>query len=225
MTTAIQPDSDRLLVLLGPPGAGKGTQAKRLATRYNVPQLSTGDMLREARAKGTEIGKQVAAIMDAGKLVSDEIVIALVGERLRAPDTKHGAVFDGFPRTVAQAEALQLLMTRLGRHIDRAALIDISDEEVVRRNSGRRMCAKCQRTYHVSFAPPKKDGVCDADGGELIQRPDDMVDKIKARLIAYHKDTQPVIQFYEQRQLLRRVDGVGAQDEIFDRLARAVDVG
>src|SRR6187551_1838700 len=142
-------DRDRLVVLLGPPGAGKGTQAKRLAQRYGIPQLSTGDMLRDARAKGSELGKRVAAVMDAGHLVSDDIVIALIEEKLADGSTKGGAIFDGFPRTVAQAEALDAMLTRHGRHVDRAVLMYVPDDEVVRRNSGRRMCSKCQRTYHV----------------------------------------------------------------------------
>src|SRR5215470_7173068 len=140
--------ADRLVVLLGPPGAGKGTQAKRLAERFRVPQLSTGDMLREARAKGSELGKQVAAIMDAGKLVSDDIVVALIDERLRDASTKDGAIFDGFPRTVAQAESLARLLADRGRALAAVVQLDVPDAEVVRRNSGRRMCSNCQRTYH-----------------------------------------------------------------------------
>jgi adenylate kinase len=214
-------DRDRLVVLLGPPGAGKGTQAKKLAARYDIPQLSTGDMLREARAKGSELGKQVAAIMDAGHLVSDAIVIKLIEERLADGSTRAGAIFDGFPRTVAQAEALEGLLGRHGRHIDRAILVDVADDEVVRRNSGRRMCSRCQRTYHVEFAPPKAAGVCDACGGELVQRADDRPEKIQARLDAYHRE--PMVEYYAQKKLLRRVDGVGGLDEVFERLARAVD--
>ncbi len=218
---APKPDRDRLVVLLGPPGAGKGTQAKRLAARYGIPQLATGDMLRDARAKGTELGKRVEAVMDAGQLVSDDIVIALIEERLRDGSTGAGAIFDGFPRTVAQAQALEEMLARHGRKLDGVYLVDVSDEEVVRRNSGRRMCSTCQRTYHVEFAPPKVEGVCDACGGELVQRADDRPEKILARLEAYHRE--PVEQHYDGRGLLRRIDGVGAFDEVFDRLARAVD--
>jgi adenylate kinase len=212
---------DRLIVLLGPPGAGKGTQAKRLAAGFGVPQLATGDMLRDARARGTELGQQVAAVMDAGKLVSDEIVIALIEEKLGDASTRGGAIFDGFPRTVAQAQALDAMLARLGRRLESAVLVEVSDDEVVRRNSGRRMCARCQRTFHVEFAPPRTEGVCDACGGELVQRPDDRPEKILARLQAYHRE--PVAAYYEERGLLRRVDGVGALDEVFERLTRTVD--
>ena len=218
---APRPDRDRLIVLLGPPGAGKGTQAKKLAKRYGIPQLSTGDMLREARAKGSELGKKVAEIMDAGKLVSDDIVIALIEERLGDGSTAAGAIFDGFPRTVAQAEALEKMLAKFGRKIDRAILVDVSDEEVVRRNSGRRICSKCQCTYHVEFAPPKVEGICDVDGGELIQRADDKPEKIRTRLEAYHRE--PMVEYYAGKKMLRRVVGVGPLDEVFERLADAVD--
>ncbi len=215
--------NDHLVILLGPPGAGKGTQAKRLATKLAVPQLSTGDMLRDARAAGSELGKQVAAIMDAGKLVSDDIVIALIDDKLGRDVTRNGAIFDGFPRTVAQAEALDRLLAARGRKITRAVLMDVPDAEVVRRNSGRRMCVTCQHTYHLEFAPPKVAGVCDIDGGKLIQRPDDRPEKIQARLSAYHRDTAPLIGYYDHKGLLRRVDGVGPQDEVSARLASALE--
>lgn len=214
-------DRDRLVVLLGPPGAGKGTQAKRLAVRYGIPQLATGDMLRAARAAGTELGRRVAGIMDAGGLVSDDIVVALIEERLSDGTTKQGALFDGFPRTVAQADALASMLGRHGRHIDRAVLMDVADSEVERRNSGRRMCATCQRTYHVEFNPSKIADICDFDGGVLVQRPDDRIEKIRARLEAYHRE--PVIDYYAGKKLLKRVDGVGPMDDVFARLVDAID--
>ncbi len=213
------------IVLMGPPGAGKGTQAKRLSARQEIPQLATGDMLRAARAAGTPLGQKVAAVMDAGKLVSDDIVIELIEERLADPSTKQGAIFDGFPRTVAQARSLDDMLARHGKKIDHAVMVDVPDAEVVRRNSGRRMCPTCQRTYHIESAPPKKDEVCDVEGTKLVQRPDDAPDKIRARLEAYHRDTAPVIDYYEKKGLLRRVDGVGELDAVTGRLARAVGVG
>src|SRR6185295_10163567 len=204
----LETDRDRLIVLMGPPGAGKGTQAKKLVDHYGIPQLSTGDMLRAARAAGSELGKKVAEIMDAGKLVSDDIVIALIEEKMKDPVTKAGAVFDGFPRTIGQAEALDRLLSGIGRRIDKAVMVDVPDAEVVRRNSGRRTCPKCQRTYHVEFSPPRRPGLCDLESAELVQRPDDMPVKIEARLDAYHKDTQPVIGYYEKKGLLKRVEGM-----------------
>jgi adenylate kinase len=212
---------DRMLVLLGPPGAGKGTQAKRLAERYAVPQLATGDMLREARAKGSELGKKVAGIMDAGGLVSDDIVIALIEERLADGSTRGGAIFDGFPRTVAQVDALEAMLARHGRRLAGAFLVDVPDAEVERRNSGRRMCVKCQRTYHLEFNPPRVPNLCDFDGGELIQRPDDRIEKIRARLAAYHRE--PVADSYARKGMLTRIDGIGSLDEVFARLVAAVE--
>ena len=214
-------DRDRLVVLLGPPGAGKGTQAKKLSERYGIPQLSTGDMLREARAAGTALGQRVAAVMDAGKLVSDDIVIALIEEKLGDGTAARGAIFDGFPRTPAQADALDSMLARYGRKLDKAVLVDVPDDEVVRRNSGRRMCRKCQHTYHLEFHPPKVDMICDIDGSELIQRPDDRPDKIRARLVAYHAEPMP--EYYEKKGMLRRVDGVGPLEDVFQRLIAAVD--
>ncbi len=219
----VTPDRDRLVVLVGPPGAGKGTQAKRLISRYAIPQLATGDMLRAARAAGSDLGKKVAAIMDAGQLVSDDIVIALIEEQLRLEATRTGAVFDGFPRTVPQAEALERLLARNGRKIDRVVVMQVPDEEVVRRNVGRRTCLKCGRTYHVEFTPPRVNSRCDECGSELIQRTDDREEKVRARLEAYHRDTAAVVPYYENKGLVRRVDGVGPLDDVFARLANAID--
>ena len=216
-------DRDRLLVLVGPPGAGKGTQAKKLIARYGIPQLATGDMLRAARAAGSELGKRVAAIMDAGQLVSDEIVIALIEEQLKLAATKQGAIFDGFPRTLPQAEALDALLAKNGRKIDRVIVMEVADEEVVTRNVGRRTCLTCGRTYHIQFTPPKVAGKCDEDGSELVQRTDDREEKVRARLEAFHRDTKAVVPFYENKGLVRRVDGVGPLDEVFARLTNAID--
>lgn len=219
----LETDRDRLLVLMGPPGAGKGTQAKRLIDRYGIPQLSTGDMLRAARAAGSELGRRVAAIMDAGQLVSDEIVIALIDEKLRSAETRAGAIFDGFPRTDAQAEALDKLLLSMGRKLDRVILVDVPDAEVVRRNVGRRTCPKCGRTYHVELAPPRQAGACDVDGAALEQRPDDMLDKVTARLEAYHRSTAQVMGYYDKQGLTARISGVGAQDDVFARLVALID--
>lgn len=219
----LESDRDRLIVLMGPPGAGKGTQAKRLIERYGIPQLSTGDMLRAARQAGSELGRRVAAIMDSGSLVSDEIVIALIDERLRGNETRGGAIFDGFPRTEAQAEALDKLLASMGRKIDRAILVDVPDAEVVKRNVGRRTCPKCGRSYHLEFAPPKKAGVCDVEGAELTQRADDMLDKVTARLAAYHTSTTAVMGYYTKNGLAQTVSGVGTQDEVFGKLVGLID--
>jgi adenylate kinase len=220
----VRPDQDRLLVLMGPPGAGKGTQAKLLIARYGIPQLSTGDMLRAARAAGTSLGKQVAELMDHGHLVPDDVVIALIEERLHGPETKAGAIFDGFPRTVAQAKALDVKLGEHGRRIDRAILVDVIDEEVVRRTSGRRLCGACQASYHIDFSPPKQAGICDACGAALIQRPDDAAERVRARLEAYRRDTAPVLGYYQETGHYCRVDGAAAPEVVFEQLVRLIDL-
>jgi adenylate kinase len=210
-----------ILILMGPPGAGKGTQAKRLVESYGIPQLSTGDMLRAARKSGSPLGAKVAAIMDAGHLVADEIVIALIEERLA--NTNEGAILDGFPRTTAQAEALTAMLDANGRAVDAVLSIKVADEEVVRRNTGRRTCGKCGASYHVVFAPPKTDERCDNDGEPLTQREDDKADKVTARLEAYHRDTAPVLEYYGPKGLVHEIDGIGAIDDVFARLTSVID--
>jgi adenylate kinase len=196
------------LVLLGPPGGGKGTQAKRLMDKYGLIQLSTGDMLRAAVTSGSEIGKKAKAVMDAGQLVSDDIVIAIIDERLDAPDTKNGVIFDGFPRTVAQAEALDRMMETKGKKLDFAIEIRVPDAPIVERITGRFTCAKCGAGYHDKFQRPKADGVCDVCGGtEMVRRADDNAETVTKRLAAYHEQTAPLIPYYQGKGSYHLVDG------------------
>jgi adenylate kinase len=215
--------ADRNLILLGPPGAGKGTQAQRLATRWGIPQVSTGDMLREARRAGTELGGKVAAVMDAGKLVSDDLVEALVEERLGRPDAKAGVILDGFPRTIAQAEALDRLLQKMERTPVRAVAIVVPREALLPRLTGRLSCPTkgCGATYHITNNPPKVAGHCDKCNAELVTRPDDRPEAIVTRLEAYERDTAPLIEYYRTRGALHEVDGLGTVDEILDRIAAA----
>ena len=213
----------RNLILLGAPGAGKGTQAQRLAARWGIPQISTGDMLREARRAGTELGKRVAAVMDSGGLVSDDLVIALVEERLGRADAASGAILDGFPRTIPQAEALDELLLRLDRSPVRAVAIDVPTQHLVERLSGRRSCPKCGASYHVQFTPPQSEGICDNCTTALVQRADDRPDAIENRLRTYERDTAPLADYYDRRGALRRIDGVGSLETILDRITRSLD--
>jgi adenylate kinase len=202
------------IILLGPPGAGKGTQAARLQATRGMIQLSTGDMLREARASGSPIGEKVKAIMDAGELVSDAIVTALIGERL---DTcaDCGAIFDGFPRTRAQAEALDLLLSERGRRLDYVIELAVDEEALVTRITGRFTCAKCGTGYHDTFRPTAVAGVCDVCGStEFKRRPDDNEQTVRTRMEEYRAKTQPILPYYEQRALIRRVDGMASVDEV-----------
>ncbi len=203
------------LILLGPPGAGKGTQAKRLVDVYRIPQLSTGDMLREAVAKGSDIGKKAKAVMDAGKLVSDDIMIGIISERISQPDCKDGFILDGFPRTLDQADALYSLLEEKGMKIDHVITLQVDDDALVERISGRYTCGNCGEGYHDTFKKPQKEGVCDRCGGtEMKRRPDDNPETLKTRLFAYYKDTAPLIGYYHAYRLLERVNGMGEIDEI-----------
>jgi adenylate kinase len=215
--------TQRNLILLGPPGAGKGTQAQRLAARWGIPQISTGDMLREARRAGSELGRKVAAVMDAGGLVSDDLVVALVEERLGRSDARDGAIFDGFPRTIPQAEALDRLLERMGRSPVRVVAIDVSREHLVERLSGRRSCPKDGAAYHVKFSPPKREGFCDNDGTPLVQREDDRPEAVVKRLEEYRLKTAPLIDYYRPRGVLRIVDGVGELETVLERITRALE--
>lgn len=202
------------VIFLGPPGAGKGTQADLLAKEWGVPHVSTGDMLREAVARGTKLGLEAKRYMDSGALVPDEVVIGLVGERLREPDAEPGVVLDGFPRTVAQAEALDRLLRDHGAGIDRVVFFDVTRPELLKRLTGRRICKACGASYHVAFLPPKKADVCDRCGGQLYQREDDSETAVAKRLDVYAKQTEPLLDYYQGRGTLARINGEGAVADI-----------
>lgn len=210
------------LILLGPPGVGKGTQAKRLTEEYRVPQVSTGDMLRAGIKAGTKLGMEAKSYMDKGALVPDSVVIGLVAERIQAPDAKGGFMLDGFPRTVAQADTLGEMLAKGGRTIDHVVCLLASNEELVRRLSGRRTCRNCSAPFHAMFNPPKQTGKCDACGGELYQRDDDKEEAIRARLVTYDAQTKPLIDYYEAKGLLRKVDGLGSMEEVSGRIRQAL---
>lgn len=196
------------LIMMGPPGGGKGTQAKRIQERYNVVQLSTGDMLRAAIAAGSPVGKQAKAVMDAGKLVSDDLLIEMIDKRLDDKDCANGFVLDGFPRTIPQAEGLEKLMANKGLKLDAAIEVRVPDEKLLERLTGRYTCAKCGEGYHDKFKLPKAAGVCDVCGGkEFSRRSDDKADTVKTRLKAYHEQTAPLLPFYERKGVLKVVDG------------------
>ena len=206
------------VILLGPPGAGKGTQAKLLIARLGVPQISTGDMLRAAVAAGTPLGHEAKRFMDRGALVPDAVIIALVRERLQAPDCDRGYVLDGFPRTVAQAEALDAALNELRGALDHVLCLEVPSEELIARIAGRRTCRACGAMFHVRFSPSKREGVCDVCGGETYQRKDDGEETVRRRLAVYADQTAPLIRFYEERGLLRRISGTGEIPEIFARM-------
>ncbi|MDX6650576.1 MAG: adenylate kinase [Solirubrobacteraceae bacterium] len=211
--------SELNLILLGPPGAGKGTQAQRLVDDFRLPYVATGEMLRNAVKEGTPLGQEAAKYMNNGDLVPDDVIIGLAVERLQQDDTKDGFILDGFPRTVDQAKALDEELERVGRSLTAALLIDTPDEDVVRRISGRRQCVKNeQHVYHVEFDPPKHQDVCDQDGARLVQRDDDKPETVRHRLDVYHRQTEPVIGYYEDKGLLRRFDGTRSPAEVHDHI-------
>jgi adenylate kinase len=222
LDSSIAAVSELNLILVGPPGAGKGTQAERLTEDFNLPYFATGNILRAAVADGTELGRQAKAFMDAGELVPDAVIIGVILDALAGPDSADGFLLDGFPRTVPQADALGEALVKVGRNLTAVLLIDVDDDEVVRRLSGRRTCTKAGHTYHVEFDPPKHEGVCDQDGSKLVQRDDDRPDTIRRRLAVYHEQTEPLVAYYEERDLLRRFDGTRTPTEVHDHVRATV---
>ncbi len=209
------------IIFIGPPGSGKGTQAKRLADSHSIPHISTGDMLREAVAEGTELGKQAAPIMASGGLVSDDLMIGIIKDRLAKPDAQKGFILDGFPRTVVQAEKLDNLVGNAKESL-RVLQLLVPDESIVKRIALRRSCSNCGAVYHLENNPPASDSVCDRCGTELIARPDDNEGAVRKRLEAFHAQTLPVATFYKAKNLLREVDGIGPVDEVFERIEKSL---
>lgn len=210
------------VILLGPPGAGKGTQAKMLVEEYQIPQISTGDILRAAVKEGSPLGKEAKACMDKGDLVPDSVVIGIVEERIQQPDCAKGYMLDGFPRTVPQAEALDGMLKNLSSQIDHVVSIEVANEELVGRLTGRRTCRDCGVGFHVIFDPPEQEGVCDKCGGELYQRDDDNVETVSSRLEVYESQTLPLIDYYAAQEKIRPIDGVGDIKEIFARVTQVL---
>jgi len=209
------------LVLLGPPGAGKGTQAERLEKELKLPHVASGDLFRQNMKNGTQLGLLARKYIDRGQLVPDDVTIAMVRDRLQRPDCDQGAILDGFPRTQPQAESLDKMLTEMGRKLDGVLYIAVPDEELVRRLSGRWICRQCQTPYHIIFSPPAREGVCDACGGELYQRDDDRPETVRARLKVYHQQTALLIDYYRQAGLLVEVDGAGDIETVSTALLEA----
>ena len=209
------------IIFIGPPGSGKGTQAKRLASRFEIPHISTGDMLREAVAAGTPVGQQAASIMAAGQLVPDDLMIQMIDDRLSRPDAAKGFILDGFPRTLVQAEKLDSLVGN-GKGGLRVLQLLVPDDAIVRRITLRRTCAQCGAIYHLENQPPAKDSVCDRCGAEVVARPDDTEEAVRKRLESFHRQTMPVATFYKSKQILREVDGIGPVDQVFERIEQSL---
>ena len=208
------------IIMLGAPGAGKGTQAKMIAEKYGLPHISTGDIFRANIKNGTELGKEAKEYMDKGLLVPDELTVRLLLDRVAQDDCKNGYVLDGFPRTIPQAEVLDAELAKLGEMVDYAINVDVPDENIVKRMSGRRACLNCGATYHIVSIPPKKEGICDVCGSELVLRDDDKPETVQNRLKVYHDQTQPLINFYEKKGVLRSVDGTLPMEEVFTAITK-----
>lgn len=206
------------LILLGPPGAGKGTQAERLVEALGIPQVASGDLFREHIRNETDLGKLAKEYIDQGELVPDDVTVAMVKERLMLPDCKDGVILDGFPRTIAQAESLDGILKELGRELDSVINISVPDEDLIRRLSGRWICSQCQTPFHLAYSRPNVQGVCDFCGGRLYQREDDKPETVRNRLEVYHRQTAPLIEYYRDRGLLDEIDGTGEIGEVTDRL-------
>lgn len=209
------------IIFIGPPGSGKGTQAKRLASRFEIPHISTGDMLREAVAAGTPVGQQAASIMAAGQLVPDDLMIEMIDGRLARPDARKGFILDGFPRTLVQAEKLETIVGN-GQGGLRVLQLLVPDDAIVRRITLRRTCAQCGAIYHLENQPPANDSVCDRCGAEVIARPDDTEEAVRKRLESFHRQTMPVATYYKSKRILREVDGIGPVDEVFERIEKSL---
>lgn len=210
------------LILLGLPGAGKGTQAERIHATYRIPHISTGDMFRQAVRDETPLGKEAKSYMDRGELVPDHVTIGIVEERLQKEDAAKGFLLDGFPRTAAQAEALDTLLNRAGRSLDAVLYVYVPYDILVERLTGRRVCKQCGATYHIIFNPPKQEGICDRCGGTLYQRDDDRPETVQRRLDVNQKETDTLVQFYRERGILKEIDGLGTIDEVFGRIQQAI---
>lgn len=206
------------IIMLGAPGAGKGTQAKMIAEQYKIPHISTGDIFRANIKNGTDLGKKAKEYMDKGQLVPDELTVEILLDRVAQDDCKNGYVLDGFPRTIPQADVLDKELTKLGDKVDFAINVDVPDENIVRRMSGRRACLKCGATYHIEHIPPKQEGICDTCGSELVQRDDDKPETVQNRLKVYHEQTQPLIDYYNAKNILKSVDGTKDMQEVFDEI-------
>ncbi len=212
------------LVFLGPPGAGKGTQAKRLSEEFKWPHVSTGEILREAVSKGTDLGRKAKEYMEKGELVPDEVVIGIIKDRLKLEDAQDGFILDGFPRTVNQAQSLDKVLKEEGNSLDLVLYFEVDEEEIVKRLTGRRNCSKCGAIFHLIYNPPKKSGICDLCRGELIQREDDREETVKNRLRVYLSQTFPLIDYYQEKGLLREIDARKSEDEVYQKIKRVLEL-